>query len=771
MWDNRCVVVESGRELRIGLDVSCDIVVQPPQSRAAGAHIVASRHPILARISCTAEEELLLSIPAASIAVYVNNIKVGMHSRPLRLPPGSFVSFIKCCKQTTFRFFTISTYSVAVPTPESTSNVSTPEALEKSLRNKPLLLLPLAPTGGEVEEINSPRSPRVVQIVGSAKENKAELLMASYESQPLEETEKSSCQGLTDPGSSGFTHNMPPYMGKADTYLPPSPHAIVPYVVELLGERAALHTIMDQSSLSASEIGQSSDPKSTKTKLSHHVLDDPYMTCHGYEVLKGVRYMRFETPVRSAAANVLECIEDAYEPEEGIFLKFTESSRKMLLEQFFLLAEHAIMTMSFSPLTIRRRSPIFCCGDIHGSFADLKFIADSVVPFRHWSLMTTPVLFLGDYVDRGLHDVEVVLYLLSWQTLCPENVIILRGNHEDEEINGDVETYGDLSFRKKCWDFFGNKDGEMFWRRVNDVFATLPLMAIVDDTIFACHGGIPLLRFNLDEPAPRGREEQPPQEGQQRREKEGEERDKCPSSPREFTAGNDGVPHEDLLKLLMDGTPSELSELRFRCLMPVDNEEGRTAQFRRLVRELLWNDPVSSSVTCDTPLLRSGEGIFGQASDEHAFRHETFDAHGFRSNMGRGDDRNIIREFTAFALESFMQRWGFTLLIRAHQQKMSGLEMGFSGRILTLFSCCNYLEDMNRAGACIILNQEVRPISWRRSAGRRVAEEKFEPLQRRAGPALWSSGSLPESFCSIKERPMKKPVVPSYVGSSVVSFG
>ena len=69
---------------------------------------------------------------------------------------------------------------------------------------------------------------------------------------------------------------------------------------------------------------------------------------------------------------------------------------------------------------------IFAIGDIHGCYDRLKALMEKI-PI---DCSRDALVFIGDYIDRGPHSVEVVDYLIQLKNRFPE-VILLKGNHED----------------------------------------------------------------------------------------------------------------------------------------------------------------------------------------------------------------------------------------------------------------------------------------------------------------------------------------------------
>lgn len=125
------------------------------------------------------------------------------------------------------------------------------------------------------------------------------------------------------------------------------------------------------------------------------------------------------------------------------------------------------------PLVVEAEDKFLAVGDLHGDIKTLEKI------LKEWP---PPYLFLGDYVDRGDHGVEVVRLVL--QLALEGKAIALRGNHESPMM------FNDGGFLDELCNKFGSKCGELA-RRAAAAFAKLPLAAVVNKKIVALHGGIP----------------------------------------------------------------------------------------------------------------------------------------------------------------------------------------------------------------------------------------------------------------------------------------
>ncbi|XP_003741456.1 serine/threonine-protein phosphatase alpha-3 isoform-like [Galendromus occidentalis] len=139
------------------------------------------------------------------------------------------------------------------------------------------------------------------------------------------------------------------------------------------------------------------------------------------------------------------------------------------------LIENARGIFEEQPILLELNTPLNICGDVHGQYHDLLRILNQG---KHPP--ESNYLFLGDYVDRGRNSVEVLCLLLIYKIRFPGNVFMLRGNHETLRVNA---IYG---FLTECRLRYSLE----IYHKFNELFAWMPLAAVVGDKIFCCHGGI-----------------------------------------------------------------------------------------------------------------------------------------------------------------------------------------------------------------------------------------------------------------------------------------
>ena len=157
---------------------------------------------------------------------------------------------------------------------------------------------------------------------------------------------------------------------------------------------------------------------------------------------------------------------------------------KITEEDVDFLVFEGIKVFLSQPVCLEISPKINVCGDIHGQYYDLLrlFEINGYPPeFRY--------LFLGDYVDRGKQSIETICLLVAYKIKYPNDVFLLRGNHESSNV---CKVYG---FYDECKKRLSIKA----WKSFCNLFDHLPLTALIDNKILCMHGGISKELINISQ--------------------------------------------------------------------------------------------------------------------------------------------------------------------------------------------------------------------------------------------------------------------------------
>lgn len=160
--------------------------------------------------------------------------------------------------------------------------------------------------------------------------------------------------------------------------------------------------------------------------------------------------------------------------------------KKVQADMIKMICEYVKPVIQRDPTVTEITAPCKVVGDIHGQFRDiLLMFADFGFPSPDSEMSWC---FNGDWVDRGKHQLEVVIMVFVLKIMMPTKVALNRGNHEDPEQN---RFGGDFGFQNRCLQRLGNQDdGIAVFKTVHEVFAYLPVGCRIDKQILCVHGGL-----------------------------------------------------------------------------------------------------------------------------------------------------------------------------------------------------------------------------------------------------------------------------------------
>lgn len=134
-------------------------------------------------------------------------------------------------------------------------------------------------------------------------------------------------------------------------------------------------------------------------------------------------------------------------------------------------------------------------GDLHGDLKSLTHIlGNSGFLEKVQGGVKAFMIFLGDYGDRGVYSPEVYYVVLKLKEAFPENVLLMRGNHE-----GPVDLLAQphdlpIHLRRK----FG-EEASRIYAHLRELFDYLHMAVLIEGRFILLHGGAPSQAASLED--------------------------------------------------------------------------------------------------------------------------------------------------------------------------------------------------------------------------------------------------------------------------------
>jgi len=181
--------------------------------------------------------------------------------------------------------------------------------------------------------------------------------------------------------------------------------------------------------------------------------------------------------------NLSFIVKESLAVQSGDFVKIVENAIDLLRGESGRIGNQKISErlVKLEPL-----GEAVIIGDLHGDIESLVNILESSGFIQKMTKRKDATLiFLGDYGDRGAYSAEIYYTVLKLKLAFPEQVILLRGNHEGPSdlmaSPHDLPT----QFQRR----FG-KGGANAYAKTRELFAYLYNAVLVEERCLMVHGGL-----------------------------------------------------------------------------------------------------------------------------------------------------------------------------------------------------------------------------------------------------------------------------------------
>jgi protein phosphatase len=185
----------------------------------------------------------------------------------------------------------------------------------------------------------------------------------------------------------------------------------------------------------------------------------------------------------SPLLNLSSIVKESKAVQSGSFVETVENVISLLRGERGKLGS---LTISERLVMIKPVGEALVVGDLHGDLESLiRILQNSGFTQKLAACKDATLIFLGDYGDRGAYSAEVYYTILKLKLAYPEQVVLLRGNHEGPEDLKAAPHDLPMQFQARF-----KENWKTAYSKIRELFTYLHNAVLVEERCLMVHGGL-----------------------------------------------------------------------------------------------------------------------------------------------------------------------------------------------------------------------------------------------------------------------------------------